>query len=236
MENNKKFNFRELMAIVSTLRGEKGCPWDKAQTHESLKPYTLEEAYEVNQAVADLKATGDPSNLIEELGDLLFQILLQAQVAEDNGEFTMEDVIDSISRKMIHRHPHVFGGKTYDNYEQQQTDWERIKTEEHGQASSSPRAEFDAVPAAFPALIRGQKITKKAGRRQLISMETDEIFKDMLTALIELMACSGRSEDSALLSSKLGALLFQICRYSASYSLSAENSLLEALDRYIKKY
>ena len=148
----------------------------------------------------------------------------------------MEDVIDSISRKMIHRHPHVFGGKSYENYEQQQKDWERIKAEEHGQSASSAKEEFDAVPAAFPALIRGQKITKKAGRRQLMSMEDDQIFKDMLTSLIELMACSGRSQDDTVLSAKLGALLFQVCRYSASRSLSAENALLEAIDRYTDKY
>ena len=83
---DKKFNFQELQAIVATLRGENGCPWDKSQTHESLKLYTLEEAYEVNQAVTDLTKTGDCANLKEELGDLLFQVLLQSQVAEDNGE------------------------------------------------------------------------------------------------------------------------------------------------------
>ena len=82
---DKKFNFQELQAIVATLRGENGCPWDKSQTHESLKLYTLEEAYEVNQAVTDLTKTGDCANLKEELGDLLFQVLLQSQVAEDNG-------------------------------------------------------------------------------------------------------------------------------------------------------
>ena len=91
---DKKFNFQELQAIVATLRGENGCPWDKSQTHESLKLYTLEEAYEVNQAVSNLTKTGDCTNLKEELGDLLFQVLLQSQVAEDNGEFAIEDVID----------------------------------------------------------------------------------------------------------------------------------------------
>ena len=91
---DKKFNFQELQAIVATLRGENGCPWDKSQTHESLKLYTLEEAYEVNQAVSNLTKTGDCTNLREELGDLLFQVLLQSQVAKDNGEFAIEDVID----------------------------------------------------------------------------------------------------------------------------------------------
>ena len=114
---DKKFNFQELQAIIATLRGENGCPWDKSQTHESLKLYTLEEAYEVNQAVTDLTKTGDCANLKEELGDLLFQVLLQSQVAEDNGEFAIEDVIDGVARKMIHRHPHVFAGRHYDSVE-----------------------------------------------------------------------------------------------------------------------
>lgn len=127
---DKKFNFQELQAIVATLRGENGCPWDKSQTHESLKLYTLEEAYEVNQAVSNLTKTGDCTNLKEELGDLLFQVLLQSQVAEDNGEFAIEDVIDGIARKMIHRHPHVFAGRHYDSVEQQQADWEKLKAQE----------------------------------------------------------------------------------------------------------
>ena len=159
---DKKFNFQELQAIVATLRGENGCPWDKSQTHESLKLYTLEEAYEVNQAVTDLTKTGDCANLKEELGDLLFQVLLQSQVAEDNGEFAIEDVIDGIARKMIHRNPHVFAGRHYDSVEQQQADWEKLKSQEEGHKQTSLKEEIAFVPESFPALIRGQKIAKKA--------------------------------------------------------------------------
>ena len=162
---DKKFNFQELQAIVATLRGENGCPWDKSQTHESLKLYTLEEAYEVNQAVTDLTKTGDCANLKEELGDLLFQVLLQSQVAEDNGEFAIEDVIDGIARKMIHRHPHVFAGRHYDSVEQQQADWEKLKSQEEGHKQTSLKEEIALVPESFPALIRGQKIAKKRGFR-----------------------------------------------------------------------
>lgn len=158
---DKKFNFQELQAIVATLRGENGCPWDKSQTHESLKLYTLEEAYEVNQAVSNLTKTGDCTNLKEELGDLLFQVLLQSQVAEDNGEFAIEDVIDGIARKMIHRHPHVFAGRHYDSVEQQQADWEKLKTQEEGHKQTSLKEDIDLIPENFPALIRGEKVAKR---------------------------------------------------------------------------
>ena len=151
---DKKFNFQELQAIVATLRGENGCPWDKSQTHESLKLYTLEEAYEVNQAVTDLTKTGDCANLKEELGDLLFQVLLQSQVAEDNGEFAIEDVIDGIARKMIHRHPHVFAGHHYDSVEQQQADWEKLKSQEEGHKQTSLKEEIALVPESFPEIGR----------------------------------------------------------------------------------
>ena len=106
---DKQFTFEELHAIIATLRSEQGCPWDRAQTHESLKSTTLEEAYEVIQAVTDLTETNNPSNLKEELGDLLLQIMLHSQIAEEKAEFTLEDVIDGLARKMIRRHPHVFG-------------------------------------------------------------------------------------------------------------------------------
>lgn len=159
---DKKFNFQELQAIVATLRGENGCPWDKSQTHESLKLYTLEEAYEVNQAVSNLTKTGDCTNLKEELGDLLFQVLLQSQVAEDNGEFAIEDVIDGIARKMIHRHPHVFAGRHYDSVEQQQADWEKLKAQEEGHKQTSLKEDIALIPESFPALIRGEKVAKKA--------------------------------------------------------------------------
>ena len=95
---DKQFTLEELHAVVATLRGENGCPWDRAQTHESIKGNTLEEACEVNQAVSDLTATADPSNLCEELGDLLLQVMFHCQIAEENGEFTLEDVIDGVTR------------------------------------------------------------------------------------------------------------------------------------------
>ncbi len=126
----KKFTFEELYGIIGILRGENGCPWDKEQTHNSIKDNTTEEAQEVNEAVDVLTKTGDPEDLVEELGDLLLHVLFHCQIAEDRAEFTLEDVIDAEARKMIRRHPHVFGGKTYESKEEQWADWEAIKAAE----------------------------------------------------------------------------------------------------------
>ena len=134
---DRQFTFEELHAVVTALRGENGCPWDKAQTHESMKGNIIEEAYEVNQAVSDLTATGNPANLCEELGDLLLQVMLHSQIAEESGEFTLEDVIDGITRKMIRRHPHVFGGETYASDEERRAAWEAIKEQEHREAQAA---------------------------------------------------------------------------------------------------
>ena len=235
---DKKFNFQELQAIVATLRGENGCPWDRSQTHESLKLYTLEEAYEVNQAVSDLTKTGDCSNLKEELGDLLFQVLLQSQVAEDNGEFAIEDVIDGIARKMIHRHPHVFAGRQYSSVEEQQEDWEKLKAQEEGHKQSSFKETIDLIPDSFPALIRGQKIAKKAAAAGMLSTTDEDICKDLLTSVINLqLGTAGEDpkkqfQSDEELSEKLGEVLFTLCRFCAKYKVSGEMALLKKLEDF----
>lgn len=231
------FTFEELQAIVATLRSEHGCPWDKAQSHVSVRPYIMEEAYEVNQAITDLDNTGDPTNLIEELGDLMFQILLQAQIGEERGEFSTADVIDCISRKMIHRHPHVFGNKEYDSVDQQQADWEVLKAEEGGHRSEDARTELDTVCDAFPALLRGQKIAKKGARHNLFSMDEEEIFQSMLESVVDLaMTVAKATGDEHLnpieseLQTKLGKTLFAVCRFAEKHHLSAEMALNDEIE------
>ena len=232
MENN--FTFQELHAIVAALRSEHGCPWDRAQTHATLKENTIEEAYEVNQAVDDLQRTGDPSHLKEELGDLLLQIMLHSQIAEESGEFTVEDVIDGISRKMIHRHPHVFGGKTYESIDEQKKDWERLKASEDGHQYESPAQELRQVPVAFPALIRGQKVMKKALRNDLVSDEDEVILKDMLQSVVDLQVAMSRPEEEADRSGYLGRTLMSILRMAAKYRINAEAALTEAINGFIE--
>lgn len=234
---DKQFNFQELHAIVATLRSENGCPWDRAQTHETIKGNTIEEAYEVNQAVTDLSETGKPDNLCEELGDLLLQVMLHSQIAEENGEFTLEDVIDGIARKMIRRHPHVFGQTTYHSVEEQQADWEAIKATEHPAedgGSLTPADELKNVPAAFPALIRSQKVLKKAKKHDLISFENEDIFKEMIQSVVDLQMACGHSEEKEVLSELLGRTLFSVNKLAAKYSLHSEMALTKETEKFIQ--
>lgn len=127
---NKRYTFEELREIIHTLRSENGCPWDRAQTHESLIPCLLEEANEVVEGIHILEQENDGENLCEELGDVLLQVLLHSQIAEEEGIFTLDDVIQTLSEKMIRRHPHVFGSKNADSPDAVVLTWEEVKKQE----------------------------------------------------------------------------------------------------------
>lgn len=258
---DRQFTFEELHAVVAALRSENGCPWDRAQTHESMKGNTIEEAYEVNQAVSDLTATGNPANLCEELGDLLLQVMLHSQIAEEMGEFTLEDVIDGITKKMIRRHPHVFAGETYKNDEERRAAWEAIKEQEHretqaaaqsksgnsGQAAqtgpenskqaaahSGAAAELASVPAAFPALIRSQKVLKKAKKNDLISFREEDIFKEILESVVHLQQAAASSDNKEQLTAKLGETLFAVSKLAALYNIHSEMALTTETEKFIE--
>lgn len=252
---DRQFTFEELHAVVAALRSENGCPWDRAQTHESMKGNTIEEAYEVNQAVSDLTATGNPANLCEELGDLLLQVMLHSQIAEEMGEFTLEDVIDGITKKMIRRHPHVFAGETYKNDEERRAAWEAIKDQEHREAQaaaqsksgssrqvaarseaadSGPAAELANVPAAFPALIRSQKVLKKAKKNDLISFREEDIFKEILESVVHLQQAAASSDNKEQLTAKLGETLFAVSKLAALYNIHSEMALTTETEKFIE--
>lgn len=252
---DRQFTFEELHAVVAALRSENGCPWDRAQTHESMKGNTIEEAYEVNQAVSDLTATGNPANLCEELGDLLLQVMLHSQIAEEMGEFTLEDVIDGITKKMIRRHPHVFAGETYKNDEERRAAWEAIKEQEHREAQaaaqsksgssrqvaarseaadSGPAAELANVPAAFPALIRSQKVLKKAKKNDLISFREEDIFKEILESVVHLQQAAASSDNKDQLTAKLGETLFAVSKLAALYNIHSEMALTTETEKFIE--
>ena len=156
----KRYSYEDLLEIIRTLRGENGCPWDKVQTHESLKPCMMEEAAELLASIRIYDQTGNPENMCEELGDVLLQVVMHAQIASEEGLFTMEDVIDAVSCKMVRRHPHVFGTNNADTPEEALTNWEEIKKEEKKDKSwiDSPLRE---IPRELPALTRAAKVLKK---------------------------------------------------------------------------
>src|SRR5512143_2606157 len=144
----------ELISIMSALRGEKGCPWDKDQTRESLKPFIVEEAYEVLEAIDEK----NPDAIKEELGDLLFQVIFQCQIAKERGEFEVADVIEKIGKKMIARHPHVFGDADYKTSAEVLVHWEEQKKKEGKQRESL----LDGVPSTMPSLLRAHRLQDRA--------------------------------------------------------------------------
>src|SRR5262245_20674054 len=159
MVNSAGTRFDALLSLMARLRGDGGCPWDREQTHASLKSYLVEEAYEVLQAIDE----GDTGHLIEELGDVLFQVVFHCQLASEAGKFTISDVIERLNEKMTRRHPHVFGDRAVADAREALAQWERIKRDEAGR-DGEPRSALDGVPASLPALLRAQRLQVKAGR------------------------------------------------------------------------
>lgn len=155
--NSSGKELERLESVMERLRGEAGCPWDRKQTHTTLRPYLLEEAYEVLEAVDN----GSPSQLQEELGDLLLQVVFHAQIAREKGDFSLAGVIKGITEKLIRRHPHVFGGGKVDGIDGVMKNWDQIKAEEK---KKTPASALDGIPAYFPALLRAVKVQEKASR------------------------------------------------------------------------
>ena len=160
----KRADIQKLVDLVERLRGPDGCPWDREQTRETLKPMLIEEAYEVLDALD----SHDPKELREELGDLLFQVLFHARIADEKGEFHLADVIDRLHEKMVRRHPHVFGNADLKTAEDVLRNWEDIKADEKGtRSSSSPdstQSILDGLPSRLPALHQAYQMTAKAAR------------------------------------------------------------------------
>ena len=177
---NEKYTFGELVDIIAALRAPGGCPWDREQTHESIRKSVIEEAYELVEAI-DGK---NPSKIADESGDVLLQVVLHAQIAKDNGEYDINDVTDAISRKMIHRHPHVFGDTSVKDSEDVLNKWDAIKRADRSQSSITD--ELRGVSAYIPTLMRAQKIRKKANKAGFnhtapeVSAETEEEFGRLL--------------------------------------------------------
>ncbi|MCR4723477.1 MAG: MazG family protein [Eubacteriales bacterium] len=210
-------DFYSFHSIIGKLRGENGCPWDSVQTHESLTPYVIEEAYEVVDAI-DKK---DMDSLCEELGDLLLQISLQTKIAEEDEDFDIQDVIRGVSEKMIRRHPHVFAGSELPEDFWQQ--WDDIKAQEH--EKRTPYEEMDTVPKKHPALRYAQKVGKRAPAAIRELAETDDPTVDSLITQVGISAESGETEKAEAVT---GRILFTIANRLKKWDIDPE----EALRRY----
>lgn len=229
---DKRYTFDEFMDIIRYLRSEKGCPWDRKQTHESLDKYMLEEAYESVEAIR----RGNTENLCEELGDVLLQIALHAAIAEETREFTIEDIITGESEKMIRRHPHVFGEKESIDAGQVVKNWDEIKKQEKKQKTTADT--LQDIPRALPALMRAEKAIKRAaknGQKGDVTEEAERTFESLSDSLFALKE-QWKMEDEEQLEEKFENLLFQIVNLSVFLQLNAENSLTNATNKFINRF
>ena len=221
--SKQSYDFEDLCDIVTILRGEGGCPWDREQDHHSIRKGMIEECYEVVEAID----RDDPVLLREELGDVLLQIVFHADIEKDAGRFDIDGVANDECVKMIHRHPHVFGQAKADTSEQVLVNWEAIKTEEKQRVSLADQLE--AIPPMLPALMRAQKVSKKTDAGKDASVES----------LLEAIA--GSVTDLKMLSDidaqkqRMGEVLFDLTTACRKMGIEAEEALTSATERVIEK-
>lgn len=222
-------DFYDLCSIIKKLRSENGCPWDKEQTHESLKKYLIEECYEVLEAI-DKK---DEDMICEELGDVLLQVMLHSQIGAEDGYFNINDVIQGISDKMIERHPHVFGNEKLESIDDINKKWDEIKMQEQGLSTYSQTLRH--VPKYFPALIRAQKIGKKASKAGMDFKDSDAAFKKIFEELNELNDVY-KGNNVAKITDEIGDLLFSAVNFSRLEKIDAEEALQGSIEKFISRF
>lgn len=224
-----KYNIDDLIDIVRLLRSEGGCPWDREQTHESIRNDFIEETCEAIEAI-DLK---DTELLREELGDVLLQVVFHCRIEEEQSSFTFDDICDGICKKLIVRHPHVFGDVLADNTDQVLKNWDAIKMETKGQKNYSDT--LTSVARSLPALMRAQKVGKRAMRAGMDFRCTDDAVACIANEKKELDAAI-ISGDKANIEEELGDLLFSCVNAARHLGIDAELALTASTDKFIRRF
>ncbi len=217
--------FEALVETVAKLRAPDGCPWDREQTHVSLKRYAIEETYEVIEAID----SGDPAQVEDELGDLLLQVLLHAEIARENNQFDIADVCAAIRKKLRRRHPHVFAGVQVNGVDDVLTNWDQIKRSEPGYEDR--KSVLDGVPNSLPALMRAAKLSKKAARTGFDWPDVSAIFDKLREESVELEQAI-ESADKGQIRCEIGDMLFTIVNIARHEGIDPEEALREMLDRF----
>ncbi len=225
--NGNLSEFQTLVDIVARLRAPGGCPWDREQTHETLKRTLLEEAHEALEAIDGR----DPSILTEELGDLLVQIAFHADIAREAGQFEVGDVVERINRKLIRRHPHVFGSETVADAREVERNWERIKAEERA-ASGTRKSPVDGIPASLPALAASQLMQDRVARA---GFEWDDV-SGVLDKLAEEIEEFRHAESREEITHELGDIFFVLVNLARWLDVHAEDVLRQANGRFRSRY
>jgi tetrapyrrole methylase family protein/MazG family protein len=224
-----KYDFNDLLEIMARLRAENGCPWDREQTHESLKIYMIEETYEVLEALDE----GNMGKFCNELGDLLLQIVFHARIAEENGVFNIGDVTTEICRKLISRHTHIFGGDTADTPEQVVENWEAIKKKE--KKLKSQTSVLKDIPANLPALMRSYKVQQKAAMVGFDWDNTDDVFRKIDEEIEELRDVY-KSKNVERITDELGDAIFAIVNLARFLKVQPELALTGTINKFIRRF
>lgn len=222
-----KYNLPELRAVFSYLRGENGCPWDRVQTHESIRANLIEETYEVVEAIDN----ADSALMREELGDLLLQVVFHAAIEEEKGNFDLDDVISDVTEKLIRRHPHVFADVDARDPDSAIDAWEAAKGVEK-KDRKTVKDSMNAIPPSLPALMRGQKTVKKASKDGYDLRPVVEAGASSLRALADAM--DGKSEMTG--ESLVAEALFEICAFSQVNGADSEELLTKYITKFIESY
>lgn len=228
-EFKDRYNIDDLVEIVKLLRSPGGCPWDIEQTHSSIRMDFIEEVYEAIEAIDN----GDPELLREELGDVLLQVVFHAQIEREKGTFDLNDVCDEVCKKMIIRHPHVFGEVEVSDTGEVLKNWEAIKQNTKGQTTFTETLESVAV--SLPALIRAQKVGKRAAKSGMDFADAQSALKNIYGELDELStaADSGKSEEIA---EELGDVLFSCVNAARKLGVNSEECLTAATEKFIRRF
>ena len=224
--NSKLSTFDRLCEIVAQLRAPDGCPWDREQTHESLLPALIEEAYEVAGAVR----AKDDANFREELGDLLLLIVMHAEIAQETGRFKIDSVIGDVTEKLIRRHPHVFGKSDARDSGAVLKQWESIK-----RAEKTGKHYLDGLPAALPALVRAQKAQSKAARVNFDWSELRDVIAKIEEETAETKSAIA-SQDRRAIEDEIGDLLFAVVNLARKCELDAESALQTGTDKFVARF
>ncbi|HYC01337.1 MAG TPA: nucleoside triphosphate pyrophosphohydrolase [Candidatus Limnocylindrales bacterium] len=224
-------DFAALVALMHRLRSPGGCPWDAEQTHQSLRPYLIEEAYEVLDAING----GDDRELRDELGDLLLQVIFHAELAQERGAFTIDDVIEGLADKLVRRHPHVFADVEVGSAQDVERNWSAIKKSERKKAGRDRPSAIDGLPSGLPALARAKRIGEKAASAGFDWDRPEDVRAKVAEELAELDDAM-RSGDDAAVEEEVGDLLFAIASMARLRRIDAESALAAALRKFDTRF
>lgn len=230
--------FDELLKVMERLRAPGGCPWDREQTYGSLGQYLLEETYEAFDAIQAAEATGDTSELVEELGDVLLQVVFHSTIAKERGDFTIDDVAAGVSEKLVLRHPHVFGDKKLETASDVLDNWDELKKAERKESGKEEKkldSILDEVPIHFPGLLEALKITKRAAKVGFDWENKEQVLEKLDEELEELHAAVEEGE-SVKIEEEIGDILFVLVNLARKLDVEPETALKKTNRKFRERF